>query len=717
MADASILKAYADAGYTLTPLKGKVPIKKDWTKTQYSSDPDPRDFPENFGVVLQDVDLVIDCDPRNYKDGINSFQKLQNDIGWSIKNTSIPVVRTGGGGLHVYLKKPADLEIFVTCPKYPGVEFKTKGTQVVGARCRHPETKMFYNIVNGEFKSGTHESAPQALLEIIKKVKTPREDKKVALLSEDAQTVLRYTEYLKTVQPAIQGQSGDKTTFTVACHGRDLGIGEDLTFTLMIHHYNPRCNPPWTPDELRKKVSNAFEYAQNSQGNLNPKSDFPDELEKPSSVPVHWDLNERGARQKTLNNCVNYFLLPESPLYNIVAWDQFTDQVMLIGHAPWHPETERIPTDGLPWTDEDTTLCRYYLSKTKKFDISPMVVNEAISVIAKRHPNHPVRNFLNGLKWDGEMRLDKWLVDYCGVVDSKYVRAVGAKTLLGAVARVFQPGIKFDYMLVLEGEQGTGKSSIVSALGGPWYGDLIIDPHNKDTIAAMRGKWIVEASEMDFATKAEAQAQKAFLSRQVDVVRTAYARLTKAFYRQCIFIGTMNLEAEAGYLKDTTGNRRFWPVTTRDIQLPAFREVRDQLWAEATYRYKHGESLYLEDREVAKLAFEEQYARRIIDPWCDKISEWLDQDQFGEKKTVVTTMDIWTECLQGLEKQLDRRNQTRIVYIMNKELKWDRGIFYSPTVKKAVAGFRRPAFDPLVQKPELTKVETEEGTTGGLSLY
>lgn len=706
MAEDQILKTYADAGYALTPLKGKVPTTKGWVATKFKADPVPEDFPENFGVVLQDDDLVVDCDPRNYKNNINSLQKLQADIKWSIKGTLTTVVRTGGGGLHIYMKKPADLAITNHHADYPGVEFKTKGSQVVGARCIHPESKMFYNIVQGCFAKPIP-LAPQSLLDLITRTgksgisTTPAE----SVVSADPQAKLRYEEYCKTTTSATQGENGDKTTYAVACHGRDLGLPEVDTFAILCKEYNPRCLPPWGMQEIRAKVKNAYSYAQNTPGNLHPAADFPVVPEAVGAPVVkdglRWDVSEGGIMKRTLNNCVNHFR--KEPLVNILAWDEFTDQVMLVAPPPWHPN-EKIPIDGLPWTDEDTTLCRHFLSHEKKFDIQPSVVVEAVLVIAKKNPNHPVRNYLNNLKWDHVPRLDTWLVDNCGSPDSAYTSAVGVKTLLGAVARVFQPGVKFDYMLVLEGAQGTGKSSVVSVLGGAWYGDLVIDPHNKDTVAAMRGKWIVEASEMDFTTKAEAQAQKAFLSRQVDVVRFAYARLTKAVPRQCIIIGTMNLEADAGYLKDTTGNRRFWPVETEDINLPRLRDMRDHLFAEALFRYRKGESLYLDEREVEVMATDAQYARRVIDPWAERIAQWLDSDNMGAKRDVVSVMEIWVDCLNGLEKQLDRRNQFRIINVLRNELKWDPKLGWSPSLRKVAAGYKRTPSSYVPPKEEVPVV-------------
>jgi len=192
---------------------------------------------------------------------------------------------------------------------------------------------------------------------------------------------------------------------------------------------------------------------------------------------------------------------------------------------------------------------------------------------------HPIREWLNSLKWDGVPRLNTWLSTYCGALESEYVNAVGRKTLMGAVARVYEPGIKFDSVLVLEGEQGTGKSTTCAILGGKWFGDAPLDIHNpKDTIEYVHSHWIIEFSEMASTRKADVNALKNFITRQEDDARPAYARVRVRFPRQSIFIGTVNPD-NIGYLSDDTGNRRFWPVLCTKFSLEKLRADRDQLFA------------------------------------------------------------------------------------------------------------------------------------------
>lgn len=687
------LLAYVKAGYAVTPLKGKIP-GAGWQNTEFTPTPDLEKFPGNFGVVLQHEDLVIDIDPRNYKPGDKPVKRLAEKLGIDFKKSAV-VVQTGGGGWHLYYKKPVDIFVTETLPEYPGIEFKSKGRQVVGAGSVHPDTGKIYTLAAGDLAHIA--PAPKELLDLIRREgrkqfrKPPPE--KLKEYQDDEQTQDRYRIFLLQAPLAIQGENGDKTTFTVACKGKTLGLSPEKTFELMEKFYNPLCSPPWNAAALWEKVQNAYAYSQELIGSDSPALDF--EIVKPDSEApgggrLHWDFTDNGQKKKTLNNAANFFWLPDSPLSGVLAYNEFTGQTTFVKPAPWHKGQTEIPKDGKTWTDEDTVLCRYFLSREKAFDVSVTIVEEAATVVAKRSPNHPVRNYLNSLKWDKKPRLDTWLADYCGAKDDQYTRAVSAKTLMGAVARVFEPGAKFDYMLVLEGKQGSGKSSVVAALGGHWYGDITLDPHNKDTVAAMRGKWICEASEMEFTTRAEAQALKAFLTRQIDHVRAAYARHVRAYPRQAIFIGTMNLEAEPGYLKDSTGNRRFWPVLTANINIPGLKAVRDDLFAEATERYLSGESLFIEDESAVDQAIAEQHARRQVDPWLEKIEHWLEGDMFGKARDIVTSMEIWTECLMGMEKNCTRREQCRIANVMQHELKWEKGIFYHPVIKKSLNAYKRP---------------------------
>ncbi|MBK6704250.1 MAG: hypothetical protein IPG56_11180 [Caulobacteraceae bacterium] len=209
------------------------------------------------------------------------------------------------------------------------------------------------------------------------------------------------------------------------------------------------------------------------------------------------------------------------------------------------------------------------------------------------HQFDPVRESLRNLKWDGVRRLRTWLSRYLGAEDTPLNRAIGMKTMVAAVRRVNEPGCKFDYVPVLEGAQGTGKSTALKILAGEdeFFSDQdLVHLDAKAQQEALRGKWIYEIAELSGLSRTESERTKAFLSRTHDRARRAYGYASIDQPRRCIFIGTTN---DNNYLKDPTGNRRFWPVATGRIDLDALAADRDQLWAEAVIADAAGETLYL----------------------------------------------------------------------------------------------------------------------------
>jgi hypothetical protein len=249
------------------------------------------------------------------------------------------------------------------------------------------------------------------------------------------------------------------------------------------------------------------------------------------------------------------------------------------------------------------------------FDPSTEIVHTAVQTLANHHRFHPVCDYLNRLRWDGEPRIDNWLTSYGGAKDSEYTRAVGALVLVAAVRRVREPGCKFDEMLVLENpEQGTNKSQALQLLAveREWFSDnLPLGLAARETVEALSGHWIVEVSELQGMKKSDIEKVKAFLSRDTDRARTAYARTVTEAPRQCVIIGTTNSDK---YLRDLTGNRRIWPVRVERFDLEALKRDRDQLWAEAAAREASGASIRLPE-ELWEAAAAEQQERVVDNPF------------------------------------------------------------------------------------------------------
>lgn len=682
----SLIEGYIDAGYTLTPLNGKIPTIKDWVKTEYDPLIQACDFEGNYGVVLRSDDLIVDVDPRRFPKDENVLLKLFADLHFSSKDTF--VVKTGGNGLHIYFKKPADIPVRNALKEYPGIEFKSVGQQVVGAGSIHPDTGKAYEVKNNAFQPI---QAPETLLNAIKRQEIELAEKQMDF-SDEEQNVKRYITYLQTAPAAIEGEGGDITTFKTACRGRDLALSEMKTFELMSEYWNIRCQPEWELEDLKKKVHNAYAYNADKVGKNTAANDFAqfrdmDEDEVGEDVEkLIWDIDKNNAIKPTIRNVVNYLLCKDYPFLGILKYNDFTNDITFVKPAPWH-NGKKLGS----WTDSDAINFKYWLSRVRFFNVSTPLCQEAAIIAAEKFRYHPVRDYLKSITWDGKSRLDTWLSDFAGVDDNAYTRAVGAKVLIGAVGRVFNPGIKFDTMLVLEGEQGIGKSTLVNILGGEWYGDVSITDSDKDTIDAMRGNWIIEVSEMVCSRKVDTDKLKSFLSKTTDRVRLAYRRNAEDYPRQSIFIGTINPEEGSGYLKDVTGNRRFWPVTCKKVNIEGLKAAREQLLAEACDRYFRGEKLYLDD-DIARIAHEETEKRRQQDPWLEPIKDWLAKPdlELGAARTVVTSREILEECIGITVSRTTNRELSRVAHIMVKELGWEKGKFYHKKQAKTTNAFRLP---------------------------
>ena len=234
-------------------------------------------------------------------------------------------------------------------------------------------------------------------------------------------------------------------------------------------------------------------------------------------------------------------------------------------------------------------------------------------------------NYFNALHWDGTPRLDKWLVTYLHADDSEYIRAIGPRFMISAAARIYEPGVKVDHTLILEGPQGKMKSEALRTLAtsDAWFSDRLSHMASKDAAIEVAGVLLFEIAEMDALTRASSTTAKAFLTRRYDRFRPPYGKHTISLPRQCVFVGTINPPA-GGYLKDPTGARRFWPVKCHGmIDLEKLRADRDQLWAEAVARFKTGEKWWLETPELEALATAEQEARFRTDVWTQPIKRWL----------------------------------------------------------------------------------------------
>lgn len=270
--------------------------------------------------------------------------------------------------------------------------------------------------------------------------------------------------------------------------------------------------------------------------------------------------------------------------------------------------------DGRDIGEIGDILCSVFARKLDfRCDVS--VIRRELIALAHERAYHPVIDYLDGLVWDGTPRIDGWLADYCEAEDTAVNREFGAKFMIAGVRRIKKPGVKFDTMLVLEGEQGVGKSRLAAklAIREEWFcGSLDLNSDAKTKAELLARAWIVECQELDGARKATLDAIKKFISTPVDVYRRAYAHNSGHYPRHCVIIGTTNEDA---YLRDPTGNRRFWPVCVGAIDVERFGADVDQLWAEAVVRERAGESITL-SRDLWDQAETLQRARMVEDPFA-----------------------------------------------------------------------------------------------------
>ena len=323
-----------------------------------------------------------------------------------------------------------------------------------------------------------------------------------------------------------------------------------------------------------------------------------DDAELPEDYNDEWKAElEYTKSGKLLCNIANIILILENDpaLAGHIVHDLFTGMDSAKDGLPWNKNANQ-------WTDTDDANLRVWLEK--HYDITGKEkIADALTAVLTRHSYHPIRDYLNGLTWDGVPRLDRIIIDYMGAEDSELNRAMSRKHFVAAVARVFNPGCKYDYCLIMSGAEGIGKSTLLRVMGGRWFNDSITTLEGKEGMEQLRRAWVVELGELSSIKRSDVEQVKAHLSKQVDIYRAAYARRVLEHPRQCVFCGTTN---EALFLKGDTGNRRFWviPVVAelrkyRDWN-EAIRRDRDQLWAEAVHYYKHGEPLYLSEELEAQ---------------------------------------------------------------------------------------------------------------------
>ncbi len=527
----------------------------------------------------------------------------------------------------------------------------------------------------------------------------------------------------------------DRYTYTQGSTAAGLIIYED-TFAFSHHGTDP-CSG---------KTSNAFDLVrlhlyghlddENAQPNSKPKSfaametlalkdkevkkliaaetmeavrydfaeDFDDFEEGPEAVEgdqdsIDWmselDTDSKGAYLSSAPN-INLILSNDARLRDCFKQNLFDNKRYIFKTLPWR----RLRTPE-PIKNVDYSGVRNYLETI--YGITGVTkIDDSLAMEFEKKSFHPIKDFLNGLIWDGTSRLDFLLIDYFGTPDNIYTREVIRKCLVAAVARIYNPGCKYDSVLTIIGPQGTKKSSFVNKLGGIWYSDTFMTVHGNQAFEQLQGAWLMEIAEMSGFRKADAEAIKHYISKQVDSFRPAYGRAVESFPRQNVFIASSN---KRDLFTDATGNRRFWPidVVSEDILKDVWTDLDGevaQIWAEAKHLFDKGEKLYL-SAEAEQIAGQEQSdhcevddRRGVIEFYLERElpKDWrnmgiderrmyfrdftdIENDGKGIKRDKVCMAEIWCECL-GKNKEDMSRYLTRDINDIMKSLEdWD----YRPT--------------------------------------
>lgn len=409
----------------------------------------------------------------------------------------------------------------------------------------------------------------------------------------------------------------------------------------------------------------------------------------------HLEVDKLGQYKSTIEN-ISLILENDENLKGKIALNEFSHRTMIKGNLPWHRLLNK--KEGDQWKDSDDSSLRHYIEKVYRIT-SPMKINDGLLIVEEKNKFHPIRDYFNSLVWDGVKRVDNLFIDYLGASDTKYNRMVTRKALVAGVARIFNPGVKFDYMLVLVGKQGVGKSHILSLLGQNWYSDSFNTVQGKEAYEQLQDAWIIEMAELTAAKKAETEAVKHFISKREDIYRVAYGKRVTKFPRQCVFFGTTN---EMDFLKDKTGNRRFWPVMVekhrikKDLWREDIKAEIHQIWAEAVELWKMGEGLFLElELEEQAVKIQEKHTERssmegLIHEYLEMSlpENWEDLDvaarrsyihgtNFKEetiptkKRDKICAMEIWVELLQGDPKYMKPMNSREINDVLRVLEDWE----------------------------------------------
>jgi len=590
--------------------------------------------------------IVVDADAKH--GGVLNLTHLE------VRHGKLPPTArafTGGGGEHVFLTSDRPLRNTAS-QLAPGVDTRGEGGYVLVAPSNHISGGLYRWDDDGGLETAAPLPMPPAWVDACDQGKGPR----AARAPVGAADVI------------IEGGRNLHLT-SLAGAMRRRGASERVILAALLEENDDRCRPTLDAAEVQVIAASVARYEPADAWKSVPrqsKEEAPGgaaEAPPPSSATAgttdetaaaSWEdlliWTKKGGLVASLANLEA--ILRYAPEWaRVLAYNEARGEVEFRFPPPYSEHTG--PWHAHPITDPDEGNIAVFLERRRGLRIATRVVHEAVAMVARVNSYNPVTDYLGGLTWDGEKRLDAWLTTYCGAADTPYSRAVGAAWMRAAVARAFLPGCTIYGVLILEGPQGKGKSTAFRVLGGEFFADDLGDLESKDTLLKLRRSWLIEMPELAAARRSVVEQQKAFVTRTHDEVRAVYGRNTATVPRRCLFGGSTN---SSEYLQDTTGNRRWWPVRVGQANLEQLVADRDQLWAEtvATWRAGAGHNI---PSSLWGVAAEEQEQRAESDPWEDAIRDHLlglDETNLGQ---VIAAIGLRLE-------QVGDRESKRIVRLL-----------------------------------------------------
>lgn len=656
-----------------------------------------RDYEENekgpggdYGVPTGAANgiVVLDLDVRPGKDGTLALEALGE-----IPDTL--VVSTPSGGFHLYFAT----DTFVRNSAGvlgPGIDVRGDGGFVVGPGSHHKNGGTYV-------KMNDVEPAPlpawlrAALLE---KTNAPRTAPTRVLLAEgspeEAEAVLEAVRICQAEEPAVSGEGGSNRLFRVACRLVKLLLPLDALAFVIQEHF--RSEPPWTDGEVMHKLEGAelataeepkaffSEAAVDRMAGRGPGDPARKEPDPQHVYEYHAGMRSLVGKPEDLShNDLKADLFAHRSWDGVLAWDDFKKRIVAT-NPPVALDAEGPA--GLSDADVNNITGWFGWAGKKARELD---VQRALPAVARLRSYNPVQDYLRACAaaWDGVARLDRVLPTYFKTADTAYERGVGPKWFIAMVARAMQPGCQSDQTLILEGQQGVGKSTGLKALmpNPLWYADCTAAIDHKDFLENLRGLWLVGFDELDSLSRGSITKVKTMMTATVDNYRSSYGRNTQAYPRSCGFCGTTNA---TNYFKDQTGGRRMWPARVlQQIVVADIERDRDQLWGEAASRFFEGEPWHIgQGSELGALCEEQQEERLDEDPWEGAVATWLAKVSLEpvppaegpfagvgpyDASKGITTWDVLTLAIR---KEPDRQGHadTQRVAVILRRLGWGRRV-------------------------------------------